>query len=72
MHVGGTLAEPKIELDPKDMAVKSGKYAAAIATGGITLAADMLWSRMKAETDICSHILKDLDSKKESKEAKPK
>ena len=35
VHVGGTLAKPKIQLDPKDLAVKYGKYAAAVATGGI-------------------------------------
>jgi hypothetical protein len=68
MHVGGTLAKPKIELDPKDIAVKYGKYAAAVSTGGLSLVADMLWGKIKANTDVCAKILEKLDSKKKSKE----
>ncbi len=60
-HIGGTLSHPKIELDPKDLAVKYGKYTAAVATGGLTLAADILWGKIKANTDICAKILKDLE-----------
>ena len=41
-HLGGTLAQPKVEFDPKDVAVKYGKYTAAVATGGLTLALDHL------------------------------
>jgi len=60
-HIGGTLSHPKIELDPKDVVVKYGKYTAAVATGGLTLAADLLWGKIKANTDICGKILKGLE-----------
>jgi len=65
VHVGGTLAEPKVQLDPKDVAVKYGKYTAAMATGGLTLAADMIWGRIKANQNICDKILQDLESELE-------
>jgi uncharacterized protein involved in outer membrane biogenesis len=61
MHLGGTLAHPKVQFDPKDVAVKYGKYAAAVATGGLTLLADIVFSRVKANTDVCASILKKLD-----------
>ena len=62
VYVGGTLAHPKIKLDPKAMAVQYGKYSAAIATGGITWAADLLWAKLKANSDVCGKILNKLDS----------
>jgi len=68
VYIGGTLAHPKIKLDPKAMAVQTGKYSAAIATGGITWAADLLWSKIKANSDVCAIILKKLDSPKKTKE----
>jgi hypothetical protein len=61
MHLGGTLAHPKVQLDPTDVAVKYGKYAAAVATGGLTLLADIVFSRVKANTDVCASILEELD-----------
>jgi len=65
---GGTLAHPKIVLDPKDIAVKYGKYTAAMATGGLTLAADLLFSKIKANTDVCANILEELDELQEADE----
>ena len=66
--VGGTLVHPRIVLDPKDIAVKYGKYTAAMATGGLTLAADLLFSRIKANTDVCANILEELDQLQEDDE----
>ena len=60
-HLGGTLAQPKVEFDPKDVAVKYGKYSAAVATGGLTVLADLLLSKVKANTDVCASILEELD-----------
>ncbi len=60
-HLNGTLANPKINLSQKDMAIKYGKYSAALATGGITLLADMLISRIRANKDMCTVILEDLE-----------
>ena len=65
VYIGGTLAQPKIQLDPTDVVTKYGKYSAALATGGITLAVDMLWSKIKANTEVCADILDQLkDDKK--------
>ena len=66
--VGGTLAQPKLEIDPTDVAVEYGKYTAAIATGGLTWVADRLWSKRRANTDVCVEILQILDTEDESKE----
>jgi uncharacterized protein involved in outer membrane biogenesis len=66
VHVGGTLAKPKTRLDPKDLAVKYGKYSAAVATGGLTLVADLLFSRIRANSDVCSGILEGLEPKEPS------
>jgi uncharacterized protein involved in outer membrane biogenesis len=60
-HLGGTLAQPKVELDPKHVAVKYGKYTAAVATGGLTVLADLLYSKTKANKDVCTSILEELD-----------
>ena len=61
VHLGGTLAQPKVQLDPKDVAVKYGKYTAAVATGGLTLLADIVFSKVQANQDVCSAILEELD-----------
>jgi hypothetical protein len=66
--VGGTLTHPRIVLDPTDIAVKYGKYTAAMATGGLTLAADLLFSKIKANTDVCANILEELDELQEADE----
>jgi hypothetical protein len=67
-HVGGTLAHPKIELDPKDAAVKYGKYTAAVATGGLTFVGDLLFSKIRANRDVCTAILEDLEEIQEADE----
>ena len=72
VHIRGTLAEPKIVLDPKELAVKYGKYSLGIATGGLAWAVELLWNKIKANTDVCDIILKNLDSKKASKGKKSK
>ncbi len=72
VHLGGTLTEPKIELDPKDMAAMYGRYSLSVATGGLTWLADLLWSKIKANADVCAEILEKLDSDEASEEKKPK
>jgi len=56
-YLGGTLAQPKISLDPKDIAIKYGKYTAAMFTGGLSLIADQLWRKIQANQDVCDRIL---------------
>ena len=67
-HLGGTLAQPKVELDAKDVAVKYGKYSAAVATGGLTLLTDIVFSRVQANADVCAAILEELDEIQEADE----
>ncbi|MEN8143166.1 MAG: AsmA family protein, partial [Thermodesulfobacteriota bacterium] len=68
VSVGGTLADPKIRLNLKDVAVKYGKYLAASATGGLSLVADLLWSKVKANTDVCAAILEHLETEEEAEQ----
>ncbi len=56
-YLGGTLAQPKIAIDPKDIAIKYGKYTAAIFTGGLSFLADQLWRKIEANQDVCDRIL---------------
>ena len=62
----------EFELDPKDVAIKSGKYAAAMATGGISLGVDFLWGKIKANTDVCAKILNGLNTDEVSEKKKSK
>ena len=66
VYLGGTLAQPKLQIDPKGMAKKYGKFLVAVGTGGLTWAADTLWGSMKANMDVCAEILKQLNTKDQS------
>lgn len=55
--VGGTLKNPKLELDPKDVAVKYAKYTTHVATGGLTFIAEKIKDKIQANQDICEKIL---------------
>ncbi len=57
LHIGGTLKYPKIQIDPKDVAVKYGKYLAYLSTGGLTLAAEALYNKTQVNKDVCEKIL---------------
>lgn len=72
VHIRGTLAEPKIVLDPKELAVKYGKYSLGMATGGLAWAAELLWNKITANMNVCDKILKDLNSKRASNGKKSK
>ncbi len=61
IDVGGTLAEPGLRFDVLDAAVKYGKYAAYMATGGISLVADIAWNKIRANQDVCAAILEHLE-----------
>lgn len=61
VHVGGTLGEPKIGLDVKDVAMKYGEYTAFVATGGLSFLAKKLVDTAQANVDQCEKILGDLD-----------
>jgi uncharacterized protein involved in outer membrane biogenesis len=61
-YLGGTLAQPKIAIDPKDIAIKYGKYTAAIFTGGLSLLADQIWRKIEANQDVCDRILQTVEA----------
>jgi uncharacterized protein involved in outer membrane biogenesis len=69
VQVGGTLANPKIRLDPKGVAVQYGHNALAVATGGLFLLAKGLWDRSRANSDVCAEILALEEKSREKKEA---
>ena len=56
-HVGGTLKNPRVQLDPKDVAKKYGKYMAYISTGGLSLLAEAVLNKSQANVDVCEQIL---------------
>ena len=51
LRLGGTLRNPKLQIDPKGTAVTGG---VAVATGGLSLLARGLFDRLTAEADICA------------------
>lgn len=55
LRITGTLARPKLKLNPKGAAVAGG---AAAATGGLSILAESLWKRLKNRGDICGKELK--------------
>jgi len=67
LYLGGTLAQPKLQVDPKDTAINSGKYMVAVGTGGLTWALDSLWSSVKANTDVCASILKEFNARTDTR-----
>jgi len=63
VHVGGTLAEPKIGLDKKDVAKKYAKYSLHIATAGLSFLAEKVYNNRVSNIDQCKRILADLEKK---------
>lgn len=57
IHIGGTLADPDIGIDPKDVAVKYATYSAHIATGGLSFLAEKIFHNRQANMDQCLRIL---------------
>ena len=57
VYIGGTLKEPKVLPNPKDIAVQYGKYMAYLSTGGLSLVAEALFNKSQANVDMCEQIL---------------
>ena len=60
IHIGGTLAEPKVGIDLADVAKKYVGYSAFIATGGLSFLAQKVVDTAQANVDQCKKILGDL------------
>ena len=57
IHIGGTLKHPRMEIDPKDVALKYGKFMATVGTGGLALLAGAVINKATANEDLCEQIL---------------
>jgi uncharacterized protein involved in outer membrane biogenesis len=68
VHVGGTLAEPSIGIDPLDVAKKYGEYTAFIATGGLSFLAEKAFQTARANMDPCERILASLEQENEAEQ----
>jgi hypothetical protein len=60
IKVGGRLAEPAIELDPRGAAVSGG---AAVATAGLTLLAKSLSDRFLSSKDPCGDARREIEAR---------
>jgi AsmA protein len=61
VHVGGTLAEPEVGLDKKDVAKKYAQYSIHIATGGLSFLAQKANDNRVSNIDHCKRILVDME-----------
>jgi len=50
VRIGGTMAEPRLRLDPASSAIEGG---AAVATAGLSIVAKSLWGRWLGNRDPC-------------------
>lgn len=57
VYVGGSLKSPSIGLNPTGIVKSYGRYAATVATGGLSLLARGLFNRITAGEDLCEEIL---------------
>jgi len=57
VKLGGTLKHPKVQPDYSDAAFKYGKYTAYVATGGLSLLAEVISNKVRANKDVCEQIL---------------
>ncbi len=57
VYVDGTLAEPRVRLNPTDVAKKYAGYLVALQTGGLSILAQGLLDKRKANVDVCAKYL---------------
>ena len=57
VHVGGTLANPKVVADPAGVAKQYGEHFLTVTTGGLYLLVKGLWDKSHANSDVCAEIL---------------
>ena len=57
VKLSGTLKKPVVRPDYSDAAIKYAKYSAYLATGGLSLLAEILHNKMNSSNDICEQIL---------------
>ena len=57
IRIGGTLTSPVVETDPKGLLQSGVAIGAAIASGGLSLLAQGLYDRTRANSDVCELAL---------------
>ena len=55
IYIGGTLREPTVAVDPGRLLIEGG---AAWASGGLTLLAEQLVTRLTASSDPCARVIR--------------
>ena len=68
IKLGGTLANPSIELKPLEAVTSTG---VAVATMGISLAAKGLFDRITAERKVCHKALEEIDARTHPSDGTP-
>ena len=58
IQIKGTLAAPKVALNPEGIAELGATIGAAVATGGVSLLAQGQIEKLKANSEVCSDVLK--------------
>jgi hypothetical protein len=60
IKLGGTLADPSLELKPLEAVTSTG---VAVATMGLSLVAKGMFDRVTAEKKVCKHALEEIEEK---------
>ena len=58
IQIKGTIAAPKVALNPEGIAELGATIGAAVATGGVSLLAQGQIEKLKANSEVCSNVLK--------------
>jgi len=64
VHIGGTLADPKVVPNPKGMAKTYGQAYLTVATGGLYWLIKGLWDKQQADSDVCAEMLAKRETEK--------
>jgi hypothetical protein len=68
IKLGGTLANPAIELKPLEAVTSTG---VAVATLGVSLVAKGMFDRITAEKKVCKHALEEIESRTQGLSERP-
>jgi hypothetical protein len=69
IKLGGTLADPSIELKPIEAVTSTG---VAVATLGLSLVAKGMFDRITAERKVCTKVLEQIDARAREASDAPK
>jgi uncharacterized protein involved in outer membrane biogenesis len=67
IKLGGTLANPSLEMKPLEAVATTG---VAVATAGLSVLAKGLWDRITAEANVCAQALKKIEKQQQKEQKK--